>query len=71
MSIAVHEAVKIDREGELNSKSEWRLNTKNKLKMELRQWENDKMEAEDKKEKREQQERINDVVKRAKNIGRC
>ena len=44
MSRAIHEAVRIESNGNMNAKSEWRMNSRYKLKIELRKWEQEKKE---------------------------
>ena len=64
LSRVVHEAVLIDKEGNMNSKSEWRKNAKPRLVIEKEGWEKKKEEKRMKEEEEEEEKIIQEIVER-------
>ena len=64
MSRLLHEAVKIESEGELNSKSEWRGPVKPRLQVEIPEWRNRRLKAEEDRRDKIEKDKIQQLKQR-------
>ena len=62
LSRLIHEAVLIEYEGSMNSKAEWRRNTKARLVVEKETWEKKKQETKEREKEREEDDKIEKVL---------
>ena len=67
MTRLIHEAVLIDKEGSMNSKSEWRKNSRPRLMIEKSEWEKKKEYKQVIEEEREEEERIEEIIRLIEN----
>ena len=66
MTRAIREAVKIENEGNMNAKNEWRLISRCKLKVEVRKWEQERIDKEERMQKQELEIKIEIVREKSK-----